>query len=552
MDANNAVQYQNPMHFHSGTTEDTFTVASGATEKTRLTQTGIERVGETADLPLDLIARGKGAINALGGPMVVGQYNTASGGFMPRPYTTLNAWTLVIEGGDFTAEFTGYYVYFTDGDHIRSDEGWANYNAELDRTEISLMWEGVNSTSGVVVGAAANGLVAGFGNIISGYSVALGQLCVSVGQPSFAAGLGCNALGEQSFVGGGYSSAYGYAATAIGNALAAGSGSCAIGGGMTGWYASWVQSVVGTTVTISGDVRSRFNQGESVLLYNSSGDRLQTGIAGALVYENNVTTFEIYESPNFTVEYIVDTDLGACAFAEGNSQATGYASHAEGSSIATVDFAHAEGYSTNSTGAATHSEGSYTSASGHSAHAEGYYSSASAKAAHAGGYYSVANKQFQRALSSGRFAEGGDSQYTEIVLRRATTDATPAELTIDGSAPSGTTEETSNRFICATGKTYACLVMIAARKIGRHIGILPPSSTYQERKRHGLVGRRGADGRRGHQPSRLDSAGRHGRRHQQVACNYRYRRGQHQHLLVGDRSGTRDQVLRSKNKWQLI
>ena len=75
-----------------------------------------------------------------------------------------------------------------------------------------------------------------------------------------------------------------------------------------------------------------------------------------------------------------------------------------------------------------------------------------------------ANKQYQRALSSGRFAASGDSQYTETVLRRATLDTTPAELTIDGAAPSGTIENTSNRFICAMGKTYACLVMIAARK----------------------------------------------------------------------------------------
>jgi hypothetical protein len=67
-------------------------------------------------------------------------------------------------------------------------------------------------------------------------------------------------------------------------------------------------------------------------------------------------------------------------------------------------------------------------------------------------------------LASGRFADAGDAQYTETVLRRATTNATPAELTLDGAAPSGTTEETSNRFICATGKTYACLIMIAARK----------------------------------------------------------------------------------------
>ena len=464
MDANNAVQYQNPAHVHSGTTEDTFTVASGAADKTRLSQTGIERIGETADLPLDLIAGGKGAINALGGAMIVGQCNTASGGFVPRPYTALNAWALVIEGGDFTSEFTGYNVFYTDGDRIRYDEGAAVYDAELNRTEIYLMWEGVNSTSGIVVGDSASGLVAGFGNTIAAYSVALGQLCVSVGQPSFAAGLGCSALGEQSVAAGGYSTAYGFASAAIGNATAAGSASFAVGYGITGWWASWVESIVGTTVTINGDGRSRFNQGDAVLLYNSSGDRLQTSISSAPVHESGVTTFEIDESPTFTAESIVDTYLGSGAFAEGGSQATGCNSHAEGNSDATGDYAHAEGRSTGANGTASHSEGFYTTADGHSAHAEGYYTSATAKAAHAGGYYSSAGKQYQRALASGRFAATGDAQYTEIVLRRATTNTTPAELTLDGSTPSGTTEDISNRFICATDKSYACLLMIAARQ----------------------------------------------------------------------------------------
>ena len=49
-------------------------------------------------------------------------------------------------------------------------------------------------------------------------------------------------------------------------------------------------------------------------------------------------------------------------------------------------------------------------------------------------------------------------------MRRATTNDTPAELTILGNTPSGTSEATSNRFICASGKTYACLVQLAARE----------------------------------------------------------------------------------------
>ena len=104
------------------------------------------------------------------------------------------------------------------------------------------------------------------------------------------------------------------------------------------------------------------------------------------------------------------------------------------------------------------------SATGTNAHAEGESTTASAQGAHASGSYSAASKLYQRALSSGRFATAGDSQYTETVLRRTTSDATPAEMTIDGATPSGTIELTSNRFICAMSKSYACLVMIAGRK----------------------------------------------------------------------------------------
>lgn len=104
------------------------------------------------------------------------------------------------------------------------------------------------------------------------------------------------------------------------------------------------------------------------------------------------------------------------------------------------------------------------SATGNNAHAEGENTVASAAGSHAGGSYATAGKPYQRALSSGRFSTAGDSQYTETVLRRATSDATPADLTIDGAAPSGTAESTSNRFICAFNKTYACLLRIAGRK----------------------------------------------------------------------------------------
>jgi len=465
MDANKAVQYQNPAHVHSGTTENTFTVASGAADKTRLTQSGVERVGETADLPLDLVAQGKSPIRALGGPLVIGPYNVAIGGYLPRPYTASNPWTLVISGGDFTAEFPSYYVSFTDGDLFRCDEGYPSYNVELNQTEIYLMWESVSSASGVVVGVSASGLVAGFGHMIDGASTALGQSCVSVGLCSFATGLSCKAFGDQSLAVGSFCGAYGSTSIAFCYANAAGYGSAAFGYGRTGWWPSWVQSVVDSTVTISGDVRSRFAQWDGVLLFNSAGDSLKTHITSVPAYADGATTFTISTQPSFEAEQIVDTSIGRYAFVEGSSRATGNYAHAEGSStLASGSYSHCEGRLTTASGESAHAENYYTTASAQYTHAEGYYTTASAKAAHSSGYYSAANKQYQRALASGRYSETGDSQYTEIVLRRATTSATPAALTLDGATPSGTTEETSNCFICATGKTYACLVMIAARK----------------------------------------------------------------------------------------
>jgi hypothetical protein len=200
------------------------------------------------------------------------------------------------------------------------------------------------------------------------------------------------------------------------------------------------------------------------------------------MYMTTTTTFTINTglSPAHTSGKVVSLNKGRYGHAEGNTNtvvsdsghaegsnntASAISAHAEGDhTTASGSYAHAEGSYTTASAIAAHAEGNYTTSSAQYAHAEGQYATASAQGAHASGYYSTANKQYQRALSSGRFSVSGDSQYTEIVLRRATADDVPAELTIDGAAPSGTVENISNRFICATGKTYACLVMIAARK----------------------------------------------------------------------------------------
>ena len=464
MDPNKAVQYQNPAHVHDGTSAAAFTVATSLADTTRLAPTGIERVGTSADLPLDLAAKGKGPVNALGGPLVVGLCNTACGGFLPRPYTAVpGSDRLLLAGGDYSSEFTSDEVYYTDGELYRYTEVSVQYNPTLNQTELRLD-DDVNSASGYVVDACAQGLAAGFGNILAGASAALGQLCISVGQFSLAAGTVSHAFGTNSVAIGNSANAYGTKSAALGQATAASDGSCDVGNGKVGTTVCSVFSLTGTTVRIYGDVRSRFAAYDGALLFNNEGDRHRTVIASEPTYSGGMTTLVIAAAPSFTPESIVNTTMGVYAFASGSSQATGDHSHAEGFSNATANYAHSEGYATTASGDSAHVEGGYTAAAGQYAHAEGYYTTAAAKAAHAGGYYSAANKQFQRALASGRFATAGDSQYTEVVLRRATADATPVELTLDGAAPSGTIESTSNRFLCATGKTYACLIMIAARK----------------------------------------------------------------------------------------
>ena len=226
------------------------------------------------------------------------------------------------------------------------------------------------------------------------------------------------------------------------------------------------------------------------------------------------TTFTINTglSPAHTSGKVVSLNKGRYGHAEGNTNtvvsdsghaegsnntASAISAHAEGDhTTASGSYAHAEGYYTTASAIAAHAEGNYTTSSAQYAHAEGNYATASAQGAHASGYYSTANKQYQRALSSGRFSVSGDSQYTEIVLRRATADDVPAELTIDGAAPSGTVGEQQQPLHLRDGQDLRLPGDDRRTQVGRHLGLLPAASACEECHQHGLVGRDGADGRR--------------------------------------------------------
>jgi hypothetical protein len=67
------------------------------------------------------------------------------------------------------------------------------------------------------------------------------------------------------------------------------------------------------------------------------------------------------------------------------------------------------------------------------------------------------------AHANGLFSTAGDAQRGVVVMRRQTTDATPANLSLDGAAPTGSTITTSTHFILLNNQTCFIEVGIVAR-----------------------------------------------------------------------------------------
>ena len=152
---------------------------------------------------------------------------------------------------------------------------------------------------------------------------------------------------------------------------------------------------------------------------------------------------------------------GEASFAEGDmTRADGNCSHAEGADTLSSGYAsHAEGQISEATGNSSHAEGVGTLAFGDYSHAEGRNTITNSDYAHADGYYSDAYMVGQYAKSCGRFTATGDAQYSNIVARRATTDASQSELTLDGGTP-----DSASRIILPANRTWAFTISIAARQ----------------------------------------------------------------------------------------
>ena len=477
MDANKAVQYQSPAHVHAQADVDG--LADDLAAKTDKVATDPGNVHVTGEISPDATGwyRRNGTYN--GTPA----FERIGGGWWIRCEGPFPFWWRICEGSDVDTAVSRWSgpIFFDDPTSL-PDEGeyspmsgatgtatvalgtmaqdyLASYDTEgnlvhgVPKSDVPIKTDGVYSLSGKV--QEGTGIASGANTHAEGNSTASGYYSHAEGASSIASGNYAHAEGASGTASGQYSHAEGSSAAAAGN------NSHAEGNNNKCGYASDYCSISGTTVTISGDARSHFANGENVVFWNlygadgSTASQLKT-IFSVPSYAGGQTTFNINLALN-----------PAHTNGKVASQSKASYAHAEGKSNTVLsDSAHAEG-SNNSVGTSAtsaHVEGNHNTASANYAHAEGYYTTVSAQGAHASGYHSKANKIYQRALASGRFAAAGDCQYTELVLRRATSSDTPAELTINGSAPSGTTENTSNRFIIPTNKTVACLVMIAARR----------------------------------------------------------------------------------------
>lgn len=154
-------------------------------------------------------------------------------------------------------------------------------------------------------------------------------------------------------------------------------------------------TISGSTLTISGDVTSKFVNGHDIALFDLTGGTNNTlfaqssTISTVPAFSGGNTTFDIISGPldDRTAGNCVDMVFGAAAHAEGDATtANGASSHAEGNStIASGDSSHAEGNGTTASGSNSHTQGNNTTASGANAHAEGNNSIASGANSHAEG-----------------------------------------------------------------------------------------------------------------------------------------------------------------------
>lgn len=259
------------------------------------------------------------------------------------------------------------------------------------------------------------GVNVGVDNTISGNttnSVALGVSCRSSNLSALAVGFSCNADGQQSVAIGNSTTANNSGAVAIGRSCSAsGSYSAAIGSnsGSGGSQAS------STGATALGGSNASGSDSFAAAIATNSGSYGATGSSGIAI--------------------------GTTARAGNNAAAIGYTATATGSSSLAL--------------------GNTTTASGTNSAAIGSNSTATAPGSFAlGANSSVPTQIYKQVYASGAFGGGaGDAQYGLSVFRGATSNATPTDLTANGTAAGS-----SNILVLPNDSTFAFSILITARR----------------------------------------------------------------------------------------
>jgi len=254
-------------------------------------------------------------------------------------------------------------------------------------------------------------------------AVAIGESVTSSGTNSFAAGSFTTASGDNSV---------------------------AISGSVSGLYPASAQGVgsivVGNNASSSTLATSSLALGSQAVTAGTRATALTKSYASgtdsfAAAITNNTASYGATGANSVAIGKLAKASSSDALALGDTSTASGTNSFAHGrSSIANSADAVAIGIGATTTASRAFSFGDNCIASASYSFSIGRSTKASFNYSYAFGYNTEATRKGVMVFGGGQFASRGDAQCGTMVLRRATTDATPTTLTSDGSAPAGINE----------------------------------------------------------------------------------------------------------------
>ena len=385
----------------------------------------------------------------------------------------------------------------------------ANWQTD-DKKPMRAYVENISNTETRSAASADNSIAIGIQTTASGqYSFAIGtnyggaNTASGAGSLIFSSG-GSTASGNQSMsigsytvAGSNYSTALGINSASQGSVTATGAGAMALGGSYASGIDSFAAAIANNTSSYGATGANSVAIGSSAYASNqkavaighgsvasaiysiaigyssNAGGSFSTAIMAGATNGNGGTAIGMNSGLSGSVtgtasgamalggSYASGTDSFAAAIA--NNTSTYGATGANG--IAMGYQAKASTPQSISIGSGSQATGSYATAVGYNVIASGYgavclgwNASAIGQNSIALGARSLSTEYGKYAFASGQFAAQGDAQHGRMVLRVATTTATPTALTSDGSAAS-----TTNQVILSTYGSIAFSAIINAK-----------------------------------------------------------------------------------------